>query len=225
MEKRHKKRTVGWESHERAVLDRKFLFLRNILIAAALPVLILIGLTIRNLVIERRTAGERRPRVVNSRAPELTQPFVCDLSAGLHSGNLQTYVRNVESGEASNVFQTLALHVVPERKVNIPEFDEVPNGDCQTRPRVHYATKLLSSGRETMALLPEPKVAIPPLLAGEIARLYSVSCIYYSDNSGLNHGSCDTYRFRLANGNSYFICDGSPETGKFDDAPVTSCGN
>ena len=223
--KRRPQKTPGWQSPESAALDRIYLLFRNIVIAGAILTLIILIVAGRNVFIERRNAILSRPRIVNTRPPELLQPFVCDLKTGLHSGRLQTFVRNVENAEPGSVFQTLALHIVPAQKVGIPEFDEVPNGNCQDRPGGGSPTTLLPGGRETVTGLAEPKVMMPPLLTGETAQLYGVNCIYYSDSAGSSHTSCDTYRFRLAGGSPYFVCDGSPNAGTFDAVPVTSCGN
>jgi hypothetical protein len=191
----------------------------------ALPVLIVVGYSVWSLVIQKQIALGKKARVVNSRAPELTQPFVCDLNSAPHTGNVQTYVKSVERGVPANVFQTFMLYLGPERKLNISEFDEIPNGDCRTRPGVHTATNLAAGGRDTMTMLPPPRLARPLAFSGEPTGLYGVSCIYYSDGAGSSHATCDTYRFRPADGNALFLCDAEPKTGKFDEKPVGGCSN
>jgi len=193
----------------------------------AVPTLAVVFLVARWAIVERQNTAIGRPRIINTRPPELVAEMACDLKAGLHSGSLRTFVRNVESGEPGAVLQSVSLHIVPERKVGIPEFDQIPSGDCSAnKPHGGIPTTLLSGGRETTTQLPEPKVLLPPLLNGETARIYAVSCIYYSDAaSGADHASCDTYRLRQPGGSPLYICDATPKTGTFDETPVSSCGN
>lgn len=222
---RRRKRVTGGKIEESVALEKRYLLLRNILIVIALPTLIVAFFVGRWLLVERRSVTMSRPRIIHPRPPELLQPIACDLAAGLHSGSLRTFVRNVENGEPGLVLQTLALHLVPERKVGMPEFDEIPSGDCGAKPRGGAPTTLLSGGRVTPMELPEPKVLLPPLLKGEPAQIYALSCVNYLDAGGNDHTTCDTYRLRQPGGSPLFICDATPKTGTFDETPVSSCGN
>jgi hypothetical protein len=121
-----------------------------------------------------------------------------------------------------NVIPDFTLRVVPERKVGIPEFDEIPSGDCSAKGR-GTPTSPIPPGQETTLFLREPLTKLPPLLDGEAAQLYGVSCLRYSDPHGTPHAACDTYRLRLVTGASVFICDGQPQTGTFDPEPVSNC--
>ena len=166
-----------------------------------------------------------RPNLINNRPPEFLEPVVCDLRAGINSSGVRAFIRNVGDVRATNVVETFALHLVPDKKVGMPEFDDIPQGDCKTKTSAEPFAKLMESGEETTPVLPARLLKMPPLLSGEAAQLYGTSCFYYSDPSGNQHISCETHHFTVAGGTPVFMCDNTPKAGAFDPAPVATCGN
>ena len=119
--------------------------------------------------------------------------------------------------------ETFALRLVPDKKVGMPEFDDIPQGDCKTKTSAKPFAKLMDGGEELTPVLPARLLKMPPLLSGEAAQLYGTSCFYYSDPTGNQHISCETYHFSVANA-PVFICDNTPKAGAFDSTPVAACG-
>jgi hypothetical protein len=221
-ERRHKPRPAN--SPEIAALDRKFRFVRTFMLVFGVAVSMAIGFMIYRFMSDRDAQGPR-PNLVNNRPPEFLAPIVCDLRAGIDSSGVRAFIRNVGDASASNVVETLTMHLVPEKKVGMSEFDDIPQGDCKTKTSAKPFAKLMESGEETTPVLPARLLKIPPLLSGEAAQLYGTSCFYYSDLSGNQHISCETHHFTVAGGTPVFMCDDTPKTGAFDPTPVASCGN
>lgn len=214
-----------WQSWEKNALDRRFRIIGVAFAVLGLGIVVTISLLIWQSHRQQTNAGDLKATVVNARAPEMTAPFTCDLHGGFHSGNIRAFFRNMGNGDAKNVMEFFSMRIVPERKVGIAEFDQIPNGNCADKALRGRAIGLLAAGKDVSAELPQPTVAVPPLLAGEGAQLYGVSCAYFSDTSGADHASCETYRFKPANGGPVFMCDATPKSGKFEEPSVLGCAN
>lgn len=214
-----------WQSWENNALDRRF---RMIGIAFAVVggiSIIAIGILIWQSHRQNPGgAGSARATVVNERAPEILAPFTCDLRGGFHSGAVRAFFKNMGNGDAKNMIEFFSMRLVPERKIGNAEFDQIPNGNCGDRPLQGHSVGVLAAGRSVSAELPGPPVAVPPLLTGEGTQLYGVSCAYFSDASGTDHASCETYRFKPDNGTA-FMCDATPKQGKFVEPSVLGCAN
>lgn len=221
-ERRRKPRPVN--SREAAALDRKFRLIRTFLVVFGVAVIVVIGLMLYRFMSTRDVQGPR-PNLVNNRAPEFSEPFVCDLKAGISSSGVRAFIRNIGDAGARDPVETFSLHLVPEKKVDIPEFDDIPQGDCRTKTSAKPFTAVMDSGEETTPVLQARLLKMPPLLSGEASQLYGTSCFYYSDPAGNQHISCETYHFRDAGGSAIFLCDDTPKSGTFDPTPVTTCGN
>ena len=221
-ERRRKPRPAN--SREVAALDRKFRLIRTFLIVFGLFITAAIVFMIYQFRSNRDVQGARA-NLVNNRPPEFLEPFVCDLKAGINSSGVRAYIRNIGDASATNVVETFALHLVPDKKVGTPEFDDIPQGDCKSKPSAKPFAKLMESGEETTPVLPARLLKMPPLLRGEVAQLYGTTCFYYSDPSGAEHVSCETHHFSVAGGTPVFMCDNTPKTGAFDSTPVSTCGN
>jgi hypothetical protein len=221
-----RKQVAKWQSWEKRAQDRKFLVVGGILAVVALAILIALVFRVRGDMAEHTLGAQSRPLLINSHPPHLLQPFTCDAGSGSQTANnIQTFLKNIGSLPTADVSTTFLLQVVPEQHVGIAAFDQIPAGNCRDKPRGARRTASLSAGEETTPYLSQPATALPPLLKGESVQLYGVSCAFYSDSSRNDHAACDTYRFRPIRGTPVFVCDGTPQTGKFDEAPVNSCTN
>jgi hypothetical protein len=221
-----KKPVAEWQSWEKGAQDRKFLIVGGTLAVLAVIILIVVVFSIHNVLVEHRLGAQSRPTLINNHQPQLLQPFICDARSGSQgANNIQTFLKNIGSSGATDVSTTFLLRVVPEQHVGIAAFDEIPAGNCRDKARGARRTAALSAGEETTPYMPQPAMTLPPLLSGEAIQLYGVSCVFYSDGSRNDHAACDTYRFRPTRGNPVFVCDGTPQVGKFDDAPIASCTN
>ncbi len=205
-------------------MDKRFRLISIVLAVLAVPMIVALVFLLRHISAEHARVVELHPAVVNDRAPEMSQPFVCNLNSGFHSGEIRTYLRNAGNERAIGVVPTFLLRVVPQRRVGIPVFDEIPAGDCRDRPFGIPAIAPIETGQRGGAHIPSPSVTLPPLLHGEGAQLYGVSCAYYTDDAAGEHASCDTYHFKLADGSSVFMCDGMPKSGQFESSPTSNCG-
>jgi hypothetical protein len=221
-ERRRKPRPAN--SRQTGVLDRKFRLIRIFLVVFGVAVIVAIGFMVHGFMSNRDVQGAR-PNLINNRPPEFLGPVVCDLRSGINSSGVRAFIRNMGDVSASNVVETFALHLVPDKKVGMPEFDDIPQGDCKTKTSAKPFAKLVDSGEETTPVLSASLLKMPPLLSGEAAQLYGTSCFYYSDPAGNQHTSCETRHFTVAGGTPVFMCDNTPKTGAFDSAPVASCGN
>jgi hypothetical protein len=177
---------------------------------------------------------EHAPLVINSRPPELLQPIVCDRKNGLHTGNLQTFVKNVGNARAVNVIPYIfEMKLIPEKKTGNPFFDELPSGNCSMKPIMQEAVINLAPGQEMRPQIRQTVMTVPNLPEGTVFQLYYVSCIYYSDDYGNNRATCDPYRLNLPSSNQLdilegspsFSCDALPKSGKFMGAITGHCQN
>ncbi len=222
---RSKQPVPKWQSWEKRSLDRKFLIFTVALSIFGLGILGTLGYLIRQAIVERQTAVGSRPTLIDVHPPEFIEPFVCNAHTGLKSDGVRQFLKNIGNSGATNLAPYVAIRVVPERRIGSPEFDDISGGNCRERPFGIHTISPLAGGAETSQHLPQPSITMPTLMEGEPVQLYGVSCAYYTDGGGNDHGSCNTYRFRPTNGNTIFMCDGTPKTGKFDTASVVSCAN
>jgi len=221
-----KKRVAEWQSWEKSAQDRKFLVIGGACAVLAVVILIALVFHVRNGMVERQLVAQSRSMLINTHPPQLLQPFFCDAqSASQGANNIQTFLTNIGSLAASDITTTFLLQVVPEQHIGIATFDQIPAGNCHARPRGARQMASIRAGEETAAHLPQPGMTLPPLLSGESLQLYGVSCVYYSDSLRNDHATCDTYRYRPTRGTPVFVCDGTPQAGKFDETPVNSCTN
>jgi hypothetical protein len=167
---------------------------------------------------------EHAPLVINSRNPEMLQPMVCDREAGLHTGNMRTTVKNVGNARAVRVMPFMNLmKIVPEKKTGNAFIDELPRVNCNWNPAIPEAAFNLAPGQETSTGIRQTAGTTPNLPEGTVFQLYFVSCVYYSDDYGANHATCDTYRLEFPStnpldvlgGSPSFVCDRTPRTGRF----------
>jgi hypothetical protein len=164
---------------------------------------------------------EHSPLVINNRPPELLQPFICNREKGLQTGNINVFFQNVGNARAINVFpQYFREKVIPERRTgNVPPEDP-PLDSCDNKVK---GNMMFAPGQPFVTGIRQSSVTIPSSTEGSTFQFYFESCVYYSDDYGKNHGTCDTYRLFLANtnpldvlsGSPSFVCDGTPKIGKF----------
>jgi hypothetical protein len=211
------------KSRQAAELDRKFRLLKILLVVLGVIVIVGIGVAVHAFM-SNGDVQEARPNLVNNRPPEFSSPVICDLKSGINS-SVRAYIRNIGDARATNVIETIALHLVPDKTVGNPEFDNIPQGDCKTKSSAKPFTLSMDSGEENTPLLSARLLKMPPLLNGEAAHLYGTSCFYYSDPFGKQHISCETRRFIPADGTPVFMCDNTPKPGTFDSQPLNNCAN
>lgn len=177
---------------------------------------------------------EHAPLVINSRPPELLQPMICDRQKGLHTGNMQTFVKNVGNARAINVIPyMMMMKLVPEKKTGVAFIDDLPSVHCNLKPTMQEAAFNLAPGQEMSPQIRQTAMTIPSLPEGSIFQLYYVSCIYYSDEYGANHATCDTYRLNFTSSNHLdilegspsFVCDATPKSGTFVGTITGRCQN
>jgi len=219
-ERRRKRRPAN--AREVAALDKKFFIVRTLLVVVGIALIVGIGI-MTHLVMSSRDNSGALPRLVLTKQPEFVDSPVCDVKTGFRASDVRTFIKNIGDAPANNVIETFSLRLVPEKKVGLPEFDEIPQGNCKTRPVVKPVANIMAGEEEGIPVLPAPVLTMPPLLKGEAAQLYGTTCFYYSDIAGAAHASCETHHFTLAN-DPVFICDATPKIGDFDSAPVTTCG-
>jgi hypothetical protein len=181
-----------------------------------------------------QTKKQHAPLVINSRPPEFLQPFICDFKNGFRSGNMQNFVKNVGNATATNVFPSLnRFKIVPERKTGNAFIDEPPIGDCNAKMGPSAVAFPLAPGIEMRPQYRQTVMSLPNLTEGDSIQLYDAVCLYYSDDYGVSHGTCDTYRFYFPSNNPLdtlsgspsFVCDGLPKNGKFVPHVTGHCQN
>jgi hypothetical protein len=167
---------------------------------------------------------QHMPLVINSRAPQFLQPFICDAEKGFHTGNMQTAVKNIGNASAQHVIPYVnSWKIIPEKKTGNPFFDELPEVNCKMHLNAKELESPLAPGREAFPQIRQMVGTLPPISKTDPIQLYWVSCVYYSDEYGDNHGTCDTYRLLFSStnpldvlsGSPTFFCDATPKMGKF----------
>ena len=169
--------------------------------------------------------AQHMPLVINSRAPELLQPFVCDVKNGLHTGNMRNGMKNIGTASAYQVMPFSAIvKIVPEKKTGDQFVDEIPDVNCGGSMSAKELESPLPPGRELQPQLRQMVVSVPPIAETDPVQLYWVNCVYYADEYGGRHATCDRYRLTLPSDNQLdalsgsptFYCDAKPRTGRFD---------
>jgi hypothetical protein len=176
--------------------------------------------------------AQRMPLVINSQGPQFLQPFVCDVKNGFHTGNIQRAVKNIGNASAYHVMPYIStIKIVPEKKTGDAFIDELPHVNCRMEVKSNEMEMPLPPQREVFPQLRQMAGTIPPITKDDPIQLYWTSCVYYADEYGGNHGSCDTYRLMFPStnpldaisGSPTFFCDATPRTGKFQDTISGHC--
>lgn len=173
------------------------------------------------------------PLIINSRPPELLRPFVCDQERHtLSMGNMQLFVKNVGNARAINVNPYISTtKLVPEKRTGNAFLNDLPYVNCDAEPKVPDTTINLAPGQELIPQKDQTAVSFVAFPDQTVFQLYFVSCIYYSDDHGSDHATCDTYRLDLStdnplgalSGSPSFFCDQKPRIGRFVEAVRGHC--
>jgi hypothetical protein len=172
---------------------------------------------------KHQTQMQYSPLVINSRPPELLQPFICDREKGLLVGNLNAFIKNVGNVRAIDVLPLIvAMKIVPEKKTGNAFIDNPPGGLCGM---ITSGKMNLAPGQDFTVMARQGSTSIPKLAESSSVQFYLESCIYYFDEYRTNHSTCDIYRLFLPSssppdvlsGSPEFVCDGKPKSGKFLD--------
>jgi hypothetical protein len=200
----------------------------------ALAAVAYVGVTVWQVVVSRWAVQvQHAPLIINIRPPELLQPFICDPVKGFHTGNMQTTIRNIGTASAFHVMPFWNVtKIIPEKKTNNNFYDALPEANCRLHPKTNESDSPLAPGREMSPQIRQMAGTIPPIGKNDPAQLYWVSCVYYSDEYGGSHGTCDRYRLMFPNSNNpldvlsgspTFFCDATPKIGKFADTIGGHC--
>jgi hypothetical protein len=108
---------------------------------------------------------EHAPLGINSRPPKLLQPFACDPGNGLHTGNMQSFVKNVGNARAISVNPYLQMmKVIPEHKTGDSFIDGLPVVSCDLKVKMPGTEFNLAPGME-----------VSPQLRQSVPRMRSTS--------------------------------------------------
>jgi hypothetical protein len=169
-----------------------------------------------------QTLTQHMPLVINSRAPELLQGFVCDPKKGLMVGMGRSHVKNIGNATAYDVLPYSMPKVVPEQKTGNRIFDSLPRIACDADANPSPVGFPLAPGIETNPETIQGIVSLPSLSEGAKVQLFTGACVSYRDEYGGKHATCDTYRFFFSSSNPTdvgetptFICDKTPKVGRF----------
>ena len=189
----------------------------------AISALAYVGVTIwQTLQAKWAVQIEHSPLVINSRPPQLLQPFIC--YPQFKYGNFQSAVKNVGSARAVNVSPpTDYFKIIPEVKTGNALIDTLPPVNCDGKYTSGKTAFNLAPGEE---VFPQTRQGVrfgPPFQQGEVVQLFLLTCVYYSDDYAVSHTTCDTYRLNLPStnpldilaGSPSFVCDANPKIGKF----------
>ena len=183
---------------------------------------------------------QHRPRVIFSRSPELVGQLNCDITdrqLEANTGAMRIWVKNIKNGDAISVFPVLNGAIfIPDKRTGIPFYDDPPQITEQTC-RSHVSPKVqpfpLNAGEEkfinsgqsvgAVSLIPTPG-AKPVIPKDATLQWYFSTCVYYLDEDGEPHGTCQTYRFSR-NSKYSFSCSESPMTGVFEPIMFNYCEN
>jgi hypothetical protein len=186
----------------------------------------------QTLEVRSAAHAQHMPLLINSRPPILRQPFVCDVKNGLHTGNIETGVKNLGTAMAYHVMPYMfEPKVVPERKTGNPFFDSLPEANCKLSPTAEELESPLAPGQEIRPQLRQMVGSLPPITDTDPIQLYWVACVYYGDEYGGKHATCDTYRLALPssnpldsiNGSPTFFCDATSKIGRFEPTATGHC--
>lgn len=180
----------------------------------------------------RSNHAQRMPLLINSTPPTLFQPFVCDVRNGIHTGNAQFGVKNIGSGSATHVMPYGGtIQLVPEHKRGTDYIDKPLKPNCKSILNAQELETPLAPGQWINPQLRQVVAMIPMVTSNEPVQLYWVRCVYYSEEYGGKHSTCDTYRLMLPstneldsiNGSPTFFCDTLPKKGTFQTTVGGSC--
>jgi hypothetical protein len=149
---------------------------------------------------------------------------------------MQSWVKNVGNAQAKKVFAYAnTLRFVPNSKVGskgIEDIPEVSEKNCETRIENGAPILSMSPGQELSPQTRQAAASFPKIGRGEKVQLYDVSCVYYSDEYDISHGSCTTFRMFIPDpalhgigGQEEFACDGTPILGRFSAYVTDQCQN
>jgi hypothetical protein len=171
---------------------------------------------------------EHAPLVVHSKPPVLVQPFVCSPQNGYLFGNVvAASVKNIGNRTALRTYPLdLTTKFVPDQKTGKPIWDKIPIGKCDTKVGQLPETFPLEPGAERSPQIRDEAGSLPPIGSGDKVQLFKEECVYYSDEYGGIHATCDTYRLYVpdtdprdsldaVSGTPDFVCDGAPIKGYF----------
>jgi hypothetical protein len=218
-----------WRSYSRV---KQAEFIIGALVAAG-AVGYLVAYIVESITQNAQIRAQHMPLVINIRPPEMLQTFICDPTAGLHTGNMQTAIKNIGTASAFHVMPFFNVpKIIPEKKTGQKFYDAPPEANCKLRPKANEIDSPLAPGREMSPQIRQMAGSIPPIGKNDPIQLYWVSCVYYSDEYGGTHGTCDTYRLMFPNsdnpldalsGSPTFFCDATPKKGKFADTIGGHC--
>jgi hypothetical protein len=186
--------------------------------------------------------AEHKPIVVNIRPPQI-QFFSCNppgFSGEVITGNIDTHIKNIGNATARKVNPyAIMTKLIPETKSGNKFIDDAPtvtDESCKhPRFKIPGIELSLDPGRESGAGIRQTAGTIPFSVENSpMVDFYLVSCVYYADESGADHGTCDRYRlnvpvkpkpFGLDNlsGTPSIPCDGSTVTGQFVPDVIGHC--
>jgi hypothetical protein len=173
--------------------------------------------------------AEHKPIVIHSRPPALLQTFSCTADNGFKTGNMQTFIKNIGNATAEDVFPYwFNTKVVPEKKTGNAFFDDPPeinSSSCEIAATTDQKIVFpVNAGTEMSANIQASAGTIGyKLEKGDKVQLWSSACVFYADDFGGRHGTCDTYRLAVPSNESQFrifgspilTCDGTEYTGIF----------
>jgi hypothetical protein len=224
-----KKKVSIRQRWNQTALHNKYLVVKGML-ALISGAVYTVTVLVQTILSERHRKEDHRAIIINSRPPEFLQPFVCDVKAGFHTGNMQILIKNVGNATA-DIFPTMfEMKVVPERKRGTHSIDDPPAADCSGKIREETMMFPLVPGREVRPQIRQSAMSLPAISDKEPVQLYAVNCVYYRD-AGVNHATCDTYRLQLTstnpidalNGTPSFLCDKIPRIGRFIETLTGHC--
>ncbi len=172
---------------------------------------------------------EHRPRMIFSRAPELLEPLTCDMKTGeSRTGKMRLWIKNIGNNQANEVYFYMNSKLVPDKKTGDKITDSIPpvtQETCQLRIRTGAGFLPIAPGVEHAVEIRQAITAAPGLIGSQsTVQYYGAAWIHYLDESGGNHGTCNTYRLTLPNGEFSFAC-GQPITGSFLQTVTGHCAN
>jgi len=196
-------------------------------IGAAGAVLYLFAYIVVSVKQNAQVQMQHMPLVINSRPPEFLQPFICDTKNGFRAGNMQRFAKNIGNASAYHVIPFMnMMKVIPEKRTGDALIDALPLVSCDMKINTGNTGEIefpLAPGIEIRPQIRQSFASIPPLHTDDPVQLYVASCIYYADEYGGRHGTCDTYRVNFPStnpldvlqGSPTFFCDATPHIGKF----------
>ena len=169
--------------------------------------------------------AEHKPVVIHSRPPKLMQTFTCDAANHIaHMGNMQVFFKNVGTAQAGNVsWEQMVDKVIPQNKTGDNYIDlppEITPATCTGTMDDGKETKM-APGVELALQMRQGFTSIPEQIGpGAVVNFYLAHCIYYTDDYGGHHATCDRYRLLIPGSNN----PGSNNLDSIIGAPAIACG-